>query len=264
MTNPGAPENLAFKPCIMVPVYNHQQAAATTLAKLLKAQLPIILIDDGSDEACRIALERIAQSTPAIELLRLPVNRGKGGALKAGLHAAQERGFSHALQIDADGQHDTDDLTHFIDTARNNPEALICGHPVYDNSVPTLRFYARYLTHIWVWINSLSLAVKDSMCGFRVYPVAEINALLAREATGNRMEFESEIAVRWVWCGGTVINLPTRVSYPDDGVSHFAPLRDNLLISKMHAALFFGMLWRCPRLIARKITRQKPALGEHL
>lgn len=100
------------------------------------------------------------------------------------------------------------------------------------------------------------------MCGFRVYPVKEIIALLKRETTGNRMEFETEIAVRWVWRGGPVINLPTRVSYPEDGVSHFAPWRDNLLISKMHATLFFGMLRRCPRLLSRKLTTQKPTHGE--
>ncbi len=261
MTNAAPSTNRIFKPCILVPVYNHQQVVATTLTNLLSAQLTILLVDDGSDEECRIELEQIAQNSPLIQLLRLPVNRGKGGALKAGLRVARDRQFSHALQIDADGQHDIEDLKRFIATARENPEALICGHPVYDNSVPSLRFYARYLTHIWVWINSLSLAVKDSMCGFRVYPVEEIMALLEQETTGNRMEFESEIAVRWVWRAGPVINLPTRVSYPEDGVSHFAPWRDNFLISKMHATLFFGMLWRCPRLLSRKLKKQKPTHG---
>ena len=252
-----------FQACILVPVYNHQQVVATTLAHLLSANLAIILIDDGSDTECRTVLERIAQSSPLIQLLRLPVNRGKGGALKAGLRAAQERQFSHALQIDADGQHDMTDLERFIASARENPKALICGHPVYDDSVPALRFYARYLTHIWVWINALSLAVKDSMCGFRVYPLKEIITLLDQESMGNRMEFESEIAVRWVWRDGPVVNLPTNVAYPEGGVSHFAPWRDNLLISKMHATLFFGMLWRSPRLLRRKFSKHKSPHREH-
>lgn len=262
MTSPTPAADYTFQVCILVPVYNHQQVVATTLAHLLTAKLAIILIDDGSDAECRNVLENIAQSSPLIQLLRLPDNRGKGGALKAGLRAARDRQFSHALQIDADGQHDIADLKRFISTARENPEALICGHPIYDNSVPTLRFYARYLTHIWVWINSLSLAVKDSMCGFRVYPVKAITTLLEQEAMGNRMEFESEIAVRWVWRNGPVINLLTKVAYPENGVSHFAPWRDNLLISKMHATLFFGMLWRCPRLLCRKFRKHKPSQGE--
>lgn len=145
MTSLAHPTSNTFEPCILVPVYNHQQVVATTLAHLLKAQLPILLIDDGSDEECRLELEKIAQSSPLIQLLRLPLNRGKGGALKAGLRVAQDRNFSHALQIDADGQHDIADLKCFINTAKENPRALICGHPVYDSSVPTLRFYARYL-----------------------------------------------------------------------------------------------------------------------
>ena len=262
MTSTTPVTECTFQACILVPVYNHQQVVATTLSHLLTENLAIILIDDGSGAECRRVLERLAQSSPLIQLLRLPVNRGKGGALKAGLRAARDRQFSHALQIDADGQHDTADLKRFITTARENPAALICGHPIYDNSVPSLRFYARYLTHIWVWINSLSLAVKDSMCGFRVYPVTAITSLLEQEAMGNRMEFESEIAVRWVWRNGPVINLPTKVAYPEDGVSHFAPWRDNLLISKMHATLFFGMLWRCPRLLCRKFKKQQSPQGE--
>lgn len=84
--------------------------------------------------------------------------------MMAGLHAAHASGFSHALQIDADGQHDTG-----IPLRRagvESPSTLICGTPVYDESVPKGRLYGRYATHIWVWINTLSLAIRDSMCGF--------------------------------------------------------------------------------------------------
>ncbi len=227
------------------------------MAHLLTARLPIILVDDGSDSVCAKVLQKLASDDPGTEIIRLPTNRGKGGALKAGLREAKTQGFSHALQIDADGQHATEDVARFLAMGKNKPAALICGCPIYDSSVPAHRYYARYLTHIWVWINSLSLAVKDSMCGFRLYPLKETVALIDEQAMGNRMEFESEIAVHWVWCGGEVINLPTQVSYPVDGISHFSPWRDNLAISKMHATLFFGMLRRLPRLVARKLTKRK-------
>ncbi len=249
--------NEDLNPCIIVPVYNHERALAKTLPHLHASGLPIILIDDGSSQECQQVMSELAAKEPSTTLISLPHNLGKGGALKVGLAQAQAQGFSHALQIDADGQHNSDDIPHFILASRLNPKALICGYPIYDESVPKHRFFARYLTHIWVWINSLSLAVKDSMCGFRLYPIQAIVKLFNEEPTGNRMEFESEIAVRWVWRGGEVINLPTRVSYPLDGLSHFAPWRDNLLISKMHASLFFGMLRRLPLLLGRKLTSSK-------
>ena len=185
----------SFNPCLLVPVYNHEQAVTTTVAQIQDSQLPIILIDDGSNRSCHETLVNLATNHPLITLLHLPVNGGKGGAIKAGLSAAKNQGFSHALQVDADGQHAVTDIIHFIDAGRQSPAALICGYPAYDDSVPRLRFYARYLTHLWVWINSLSLMVKDSMCGFRLYPVNASLALVNREKMGNRMEFESEFTV---------------------------------------------------------------------
>ena len=245
-----------FEPCVVIPVFNHEHAVGVIVARLQATALPIILVDDGSEPGCAKLLEKLAQADEKVSLVQLPNNLGKGGAVKAGLREAQRLGFSHALQIDADGQHAVADVEQFLVAGRQSPQALICGCPIFDDSVPKHRFYARYLTHVWVWINSLSMAVKDSMCGFRLYPLEAVNSLIDAEPSGNRMEFDSEIMVRWVWRAGQVVNLPTRVSYPIDGVSHFAPWRDNLLISKMHATLFLGMLWRSPKLIWRKLTTQ--------
>jgi len=121
--------------------------------------------------------------------------------------------------------------------------------------VPRGRLYGRYATHIWVWINTLSLSIRDSMCGFRVYPLASTLALLDSERVGRRMDFDSEILVRLFWRGQPMHWLPVRVHYPLDGVSHFQLWRDNWLISAMHARLFFGMLWRAPRLLWRRWRR---------
>lgn len=222
---------------------------------LLRHQVPIILVDDGSNSACQQKLETLTQQHPALTLVRLPANQGKGGAVKAGLFKALELGYSHAIQIDADGQHRSDDIARFIEQGKEHPEAIICGVPVYDRSVPALRYYARYLTHVWVWINTLSLKIQDSMCGFRLYPLPSTTKLISNTSMGNRMDFDSELLVHWIWSDGDIINMPTEVSYPIDGVSHFAPWKDNYLISKMHAKLFFLMLTKAPRLIARKFTR---------
>lgn len=242
-----------FDPCVLIPVYNHEHAIGAVVQAVLAHGLPCILVDDGSSDECARVLDALAAQLPGrVVLVRHPVNQGKGGAVLTGFRHAAERGFSHALQIDADGQHNAADIPRFIDEARRSPHAAIVGFPVYDHSVPTVRKYARYLTHVWVWINTLSFAIRDSMCGFRVYPVAPVVALAQRRRLGLRMNFDPEVLVRLHWSGLRVINVATRVSYPADGVSHFQAVRDNVLISRMHAVLFFGMLLRLPLLLGRR------------
>lgn len=244
------PENI-FNPAIVIPVYNHEHAIGTIVAQVMASGLPILLVDDGSDIPCQQTLIALAEQFPhQLSLLRLEVNGGKGAAVKAGLRWLLDNGYSHGLQIDADGQHDVADITRFIQAAESEPDSLITGYPQYDESVPKIRLYSRYLTHIWIWINTLSFSIKDSMCGFRVYPLQQTVTLLSH--CGNRMDFDPEVIVRWLWRYQKVINLPTKVHYPLDGVSHFLLWKDNGLITLMHTRLFFGMLWRMPYLLWRK------------
>ncbi|NWD50951.1 glycosyltransferase family 2 protein [Pseudomonas gingeri] len=239
------------KPCAVIPVYNHETAVPAVVEALLAAGLPCVLVDDASSPACATVLEQLAEHE-RIFLVRLPINQGKGGAVMAGLREAARLGFSHALQVDADGQHDLQDVATFLDASRSHPEALICGYPQYDESVPKGRLYARYLTHVWVWINSLSLQIPDSMCGFRVYPLPPVLALINSARLGKRMDFDPEILVRLAWRNQPMRWLPTRVHYPQDGLSHFRLFHDNALISGMHTRLFFGMLLRLPGILWRR------------
>ena len=246
----------AFSPVVVIPVYNHGAAIGAMLEGVRAQRVPCILVDDGSDAQCASVLDVLtAAHTDDTSLLRLPDNQGKGVAVMAGLREAARRGFSHALQIDADGQHDPGDIPGFLDESRAHPDAVICGCPVYDATVPKARLYGRYLTHVWVWINTLSFAIRDAMCGYRVYPLAPTLALMDAVNVGRRMDFDVDILVRLYWRGVAVRNRPTRVTYPQDGVSHFDAWRDNLRISRMHALLFFGMLARAPRLLLRKWRR---------
>jgi glycosyltransferase involved in cell wall biosynthesis len=239
------------EPCAVIPVYNHEHALPTVVAALREAGLPCVLVDDASSAACAAVMDRLAEAD-GVFLVRLAVNQGKGGAVMAGLREAARLGFSHALQVDADGQHDLADVARFLDASRARPESLVCGYPEYDASVPKSRLYARYLTHVWVWINSLSLRIRDGMCGFRVYPLAASLALIDAVRLGTRMDFDPEILVRLAWRNQPMVWLPTRVHYPLDGLSHFRLFHDNALISKMHAKLFFGMLLRAPWILWRR------------
>lgn len=244
-------ENRMHNPCAVIPVYDHERAIGDVVQALLNAALPCLLIDDASSPDCAAVLQSLAQQ-PNVYLLCLPVNQGKGHAVMTGFREAARMGFTHALQVDADGQHDLSDVSVFLDASRAHPQALICGYPQYDASVPKGRLYARYLTHVWVWINTLSLQIRDSMCGFRLYPLPSTLALINSVQVGKRMDFDSDIIVRLSWRNQPMQWLPVRVHYPTDGVSHFRLLHDNALISKMHAKLFIGMLGRLPLILWRR------------
>ncbi|WP_240159184.1 glycosyltransferase family 2 protein [Burkholderia sp. Ax-1724] len=247
--------------CIVIPIYNHKDAIGATVAHLAVHGLPIFVVDDGSDEPTQQVLAALArQYAERLTLLRLPHNGGKGAAVMAGLRAARAAGYTHALQIDADGQHDAADVPRFIDAARTAPGAVILGRPVYDGSVPKARLYGRYLTHVWVWIETLSLTIRDSMCGFRLYPLALACELIDSVRLPTRMDFDIEILVRLYWRRAAFRSIPTRVTYAADGVSHFDVLWDNVRISRSHTRLVFGMLWRLPMLLAHKVMPRRGVL----
>ncbi len=238
--------------CAVVPVYDHEAAVGGVVAGLRGHGLPVILVDDGSRPSCARVLDALAAGDPAVRLVRLERNGGKGAAVMAGFEAAAKSGHTHVLQVDADGQHALADVPAFLARSQQQPDHVVCGRPLFDASVPKGRLYPRYLTHAMVWINTLSLDIPDSMCGFRVYPLAPVLPLVRSEPPGRRMDFDVELLVRLHWRGVPMAWLPTRVVYPADGVSQFRLFRDNVLISAMHTRLFFGMLRRAPRLIARR------------
>jgi predicted LPLAT superfamily acyltransferase len=248
------------KACAVVPVYDHGDTVAGVLDALAKHDLPCIVIDDGSHPKTAAILDTLAHERADVELLRLQSNQGKGMAVRLGLERAGARGFSHALLIDADGQHAGEDVGRFLEASRQRPDALVLGKPVFDASAPRSRRYGRWISNFWAWLETLSFAIGDPLCGYRCVPLAPTLALLARRRVGARMDFDPELAVRLVWDGVPVVNLATQVRYPPGGLSHFDPVRDNLRLAWLNARLFFGMLARAPRW-AR--ARLRPAEASH-
>jgi hypothetical protein len=156
--------------------------------------------------------------------------------------------------MDADGQHSHTEIPALFDEATMHPNAIISGMPIYGKDVPKSRLIGRYATHIWVWINTLSLDIKDSMCGFRIYPLEQtLKVIQNTPKLGLRMDFDIEVLVRAHWYGLKVRQIPVKVHYPIDGISHFDVLKDNIAITIMHTKLFFGMISIFPLLIYRKI-----------
>jgi len=233
----------SFRPCVVIPTYNNPGTIERVVREALRHVNDVIVVNDGSGPEGTSAV-RALEGLPGVQVLHRATNGGKGRAVKDGLARAASCGFTHALQIDADGQHALDDMPRFLQTAREAPHALVLGTPRFDDSVPKSRLFGRKITIFWSAIETGGRVISDPMCGFRVYPVA---AALEAMARGNYMDFDPEIAVKMVWQGAPVINLETPVRYlaaEEGGISSFRLVKDNVRISWMHTRLVFGALWR--------------------
>ncbi len=241
-----------MKTCIIIPVYNHQEAIEIVIKRLRPFGLHCFLINDASLPECSAILKKIALNEKEwVTLIEREINGGKGAAVIDGFELAIDQGFTHAIQVDADGQHKLEDINLFLHASKQSPKTLIIGQPMFDQSVPKKRLYGRKFTNLWIWINTLSFSIVDGMCGFRCYPLDAVDKLIQSTLIGQRMDFDIDMVVRLYWQGVDIINLPTDVHYPIDGVSHFNMFQDNLLISKKHTQLFFCMLIRFPKLLLR-------------
>jgi glycosyltransferase involved in cell wall biosynthesis len=248
-----------LNPCLLVPCYDHGDVIGPVLDGLAGHGLPCVVVDDGSGEPTRTALAREAERRDWLHVERRERNGGRGAALKTGYRWAAARGFSHVVQLDADGQHEARDVPRLLEAARARPGALVLGAPVFDESAPRSRRWGRQISRFWVWLETLSFAVTDPLCGFRCLPLAPVLRLVGAggdvtgdDVTGDGMEFDPEIVVRLFWQGVPVVNVPTRVRYPRGGLSHFAPFADNVRMSWLHSRLFCGMVARAPGLLLRR------------
>lgn len=232
----------AHRFCAVIPCYRHAKFLSKVIAQILPHIKDCIVVDDGNSEEDSAQIKKICGSFPGAVLVSFETNRGKGAAVMAGLEKAHELGFSHAVQIDADGQHAIEELPEFIERSLQYSQECICGYPVYDASVPKARLFGRKITHFWVCVETLSLSIKDSMCGFRVYPVERTLEVINPTTIAKRMDFDIDILVRLYWAGVDMKFIPVPVRYPEDGITNFKVLKDNCRITKLHTRLFFESL----------------------
>jgi glycosyltransferase involved in cell wall biosynthesis len=242
----------AFRPCAVVPVYDNPATVRAVVEGLRRHLDLVVVVDDGSDRETAAVLDDLSAGRRAV-LLRRHRNGGKGAAVQDGLRVAVGLGATHALQVDADGQHDLGDVPRLLEAARAHPDALVLGEPVFDTSAPRSRRVARGISKLWVDLETGRHVVRDPLCGFRVYPLP---AALRARPRARRMGHDPEIAVRLFWLGADIVNVPTRVRYltpAEGGVSHYRLVRDNLEMWWVHALLFNQA---APRLAARWLRRR--------
>jgi polyprenyl-phospho-N-acetylgalactosaminyl synthase len=232
-----------FRIAALIPTYDNPATIRQVVEAVRKYLPDVLVVDDGSASEGQRVCQALLQEGVA-RVVQRSVNGGKGAAVKTGLLALHELGFTHAFQIDADGQHAIHDMPRFIGAAEAHPQALVLGSPEFDDSAPRSRLVGRQITRFWTNVETLGNVIQDPMCGFRVYP---IGPALRANARGDAMDFDPEIAVGIAWAGAPVLNLKTRVRYfsrEQGGVSHFRLWRDNVLISWMHTRMVLLLLLR--------------------
>lgn len=240
---------------VLIPSFNPGRKVYDTLASARQQWAPVWIVVDGSTDGTGERLEQMAAADPQLRVIRLARNLGKGGAVLHGLRLASQAGFTHALTLDSDGQHPTDQIPVFMAASIAAPTAMILGDPQFDASAPGVRVKGRRISNWWVNLETLWAGIHDSLFGFRVYPIGALVQIMSRQIWMRRFDFDVEAVVRLSWRGVPAINLPAPVIYlrPEEGgVSHFHYGRDNVLLTCMHARLLLGFMLRLPMLLLRR------------
>lgn len=241
--------------CVVVPVFNHGLTVAQVV-RAAKAVFPVIAVNDGSTDGTAAALA--AES--GITVLTLPENRGKAAALRSGFAKAEELGFTHAITIDADGQHPTAALADFAAACRRRPDAFIIGVRDFKQArAPLERRASNALSNFWFRFET-GMLLGDTQCGYRCYPLAAVSSLSVRT---DRYAFELEIMVKAAWAGIPLTPQPVTADYaaPTSRLSHFDPWRDLARVSWLHGRLALAALClprRLRKLVAAGKLRELP------
>lgn len=241
------------RPLILIPSFNTGSILRPTVIAILRTNAPVWVVFDGSTDGSPETI-RDLENQAKVRVISLPENIGKGGAVLHGLREAIAAGFTHVLTMDADGQHPAAMVPRFLQISAAHPEAAVFGRPVFDASAPALRVNGRKISNFWTKLETLGWGVDDSLFGMRLYPAADLLAVMETTRYARRFDFDPEVGIRLAWRGVPIVNLPTPVRYPskeDGGVSQFRYLRDNTLLTWMHFRLLCGFFCRLPRLFAR-------------
>lgn len=235
----GAPDPRAPRPAVLIPTYNNVGSVGDVVSRAMKHGLTVLVVDDGSTDGSGDAARKAGAT-----VLAHPHNQGKGAALLTGMRALARLGHTHAICLDADGQHDPDDVPAFAAAVAEEPIAVFAG--VRDlSTAPERSRFGRKFSNFWIEVET-GWKVADSQCGFRAYPIAPV---LGLGLDGGRYELEVEVLTRLLWAGVPVRDLDCQVYYPppEERVTSFRPFWDNVRISWVNTQLVLERLLWPPR-----------------
>jgi glycosyltransferase involved in cell wall biosynthesis len=192
------------------------------------------VVNDGSTDNTSEILNKFGE----IEIVSYAKNKGKGNALRRGFRKAFEKGYSFAVTIDSDGQHDPQDIYHFLEAYKKNPETVIVGaRKTIEGDVPGKNSFANRFSNFWFAVITGN-ELEDTQSGYRLYPLKKIGKM---KFVTTKYEFELEVLIRAIWKNIPVISIPIKAIYPPKGerITHFRPWRDFFRISVLNTVMVF-------------------------
>ena len=156
---------------VIVPSYNAGGRLFETVKEALACWQPVWVVMDGSTDGGAADLAGLNRPENSLQVLALEHNSGKGAAVLHALLAAGQAGFTHALVLDADGQHSAAHISRFMQASQKNPAAMILGVPEFAADAPASRRHGRRVGNWWANLETFWGGIEDSLFGFRVYPI---------------------------------------------------------------------------------------------
>ena len=213
----------ALRCCVLVPTYNNEKALEGVLQELLLYTTNIVVVNDGSTDRTREILSNFSH----LNIFHFDNNSGKGAALNHGFQKAEDLGYEYAITIDSDGQHYPDDLQVFLEELEakgpKDPELLLVGdRNMGRDGIPGKSTTGNKFSNFWYLVVT-GINLGDTQSGYRLYPLKVVNPITLYT---NKFEYEIEIIVKAAWRGVEVKNIPIKVFYEDNRVTHFRPFWD--------------------------------------
>jgi len=215
-----------------VPVFNNGATVKDVVIACRSVLRNVVVIDDGSTDADLASL----LSGLDIVLLKHGNNLGKGAAILTAARYIEEHGGTYMITVDADGQHDPRDMEHFFPLIEESDARLIIGcRDFHTDNVPASSRFGRTFANFWLKAET-GRTIDDCQSGFRAYPVRYLNQLRFK---GSRYDFEAEVLAKAAWAGLELVTAPVSVHYPrpEERVSSFKPILDNLRLTRIHSML---------------------------
>ena len=230
--------------CILIPTFNNQKTLSRVIDGVLAYSFEdVIVINDGStDDTASI----IAMYGEKINVLTNEINKGKGFSLRRGFMEAIRLGYKNAISIDSDGQHLPSDIPLFIETALENPGALLMGsRNMMQEGVPGKSSFGNKFSNFWFKFET-GLTLPDTQTGFRLYPLDPIKKI---RLFTSKFETEIEVIVKLAWRDVKIIPINIHVIYDsNERVTHFRPFRDFTRISVLNTYfVILTLLYYLPR-----------------
>lgn len=240
--------------CAIIPVYNNATTIHQVISDVRAIVADVIVVNDGSTDGTQTILAHIPKD---VTLVSYTKNRGKGYALKQGFQAAIEKGFTHAITIDADGQHFASDIPALISAMKNNPDGIIVGsRNLTERNMPRQNTFANKFSNFWYKLQT-GIKLPDTQSGFRLYALSAIN--MSWPFT-SRYEAELELIVFAAWAGKQISATSIHVYYPtqEERVSHFRPIYDFVRISLLNTILcMMALCYGYPIKMYRNIKKRR-------